>query len=79
MGEYRDPSEDKNKAVPEDKAEVVGYVAGGLAAGAGVYGVVGNMGLVALGGGIAVGAAPVVAAGAVVGLAVYGLKKAFFN
>jgi len=63
----------------EDKTEAIGYVAGGIAAGVGVYGAVGNMGLVALGGGIAVGAAPVVAAGAVVGLAVYGFKKAFFN
>ncbi|MEG5051671.1 MULTISPECIES: hypothetical protein [unclassified Microcoleus] len=69
----------KHKDDSEDKAEVVGYVAGGLAAGAGVAGVVGNMGLVAAGGGIAITAAPVVAAGAVVGLAVYGLKKAFFN
>jgi hypothetical protein len=79
MGEYRDPSEDKTKDAPEDKAEVVGFVAGGAMAGAGVFGVVGNMGLAVGGGAVAVGAAPVVAAGAVVGLAVYGLKKAFFK
>jgi len=50
MAEYRDPSEDKTKEAPEDKAEVAGFLAGGALAGAGVAGVVGNMGL-AVGGG----------------------------
>jgi hypothetical protein len=63
----------------KDNAEVVGYVAGGAAAGAGVAGAVGGMGLAVGGTAVAIGAAPVVAAGAVIGLAVYGLKKAFFN
>jgi hypothetical protein len=58
-------------------AEAAGYAASGAAAGAGLASVVGNMGLAGAFGGIAVGAAPVIAVGAVVGLAAYGLKKAF--
>ena len=60
-----------------NSAKAAGYAAGGAAAGAGIAGVVGNMGLAGAFGGIAIGAAPVIAAGAVVGLAAYGLKKAF--
>ncbi len=57
--------------------EAAGFAAGGAVAGVGVASVVGNMGLAGAFGGIAIGAAPVVAAGAVVGLAAYGLKKLF--
>lgn len=63
------------KRKEDDIKEASGFAAGGAAAGAGVAAVVGNMGLAGAFGGIAIGAAPVVAAGAVVGLAAYGLKK----
>jgi hypothetical protein len=67
----------KNEQDSTDKAVDAGlHAAGGAAAGAGVAAVVGNMGLVAAGGGIAIGMLPVAAAGAVVGLAFYGIKKA---
>ncbi|NES82530.1 MAG: hypothetical protein F6K10_14600 [Moorea sp. SIO2B7] len=59
-----------------DKAEGAAFVAGGTAAGTGVAATVGGMGLVGGFGGVAIGAAPVAAAGAVVGSAVYGAKKA---
>lgn len=61
----------------DNAAGAAGFAAGGGAAGAGLAAVVGNMGLAGAFGGIAITAAPVVAAGAVVGLAAYGLKKAF--
>ncbi|MHC5599672.1 MAG: hypothetical protein ACYTXC_27695 [Nostoc sp.] len=57
-------------------AEAAGYAAGGAAGGWGLAAVVGNMGLAGAFGGIAIGAAPIIAAGAVVGLAAYGIKKA---
>jgi hypothetical protein len=59
----------------KDKVEGAALVVGGTGAGAGVSAVVGGMGLVGGFGGVAIGAAPVVAAGAVVGLATYGLQK----
>lgn len=58
-------------------AEAAGFAAGGSAAGAGVAAIVGNMGLAGAFGGIAIGATPVVCAGAVVGMAAYGIKKVF--
>jgi hypothetical protein len=58
--------------------EVAAFAAGGAAAGAGVAASVGGMGLAVGGTAFAITATPVVAAGAVVGLAIYGLKKAFF-
>ena len=60
-----------------DFVEAAGFAAGGAAAGAGVAATVGGMGLAVGGTAVAIGAAPVVAAGAVVGLAAYGLKKLF--
>ncbi|MCP6761145.1 MAG: hypothetical protein NHB32_20925 [Fischerella sp. CENA71] len=57
--------------------EAAVFAAGGAAGGAGLAAIVGNMGLAGGFGGIAIGAAPVIAAGAVVGLAAYGIKKAF--
>ena len=60
-------------------AEAVVFVAGGAATGAGVAATVGTMGLVFGGTAVAITAAPVVAAGAVFGMAAYGLKKLFFN
>ncbi len=60
----------------KDKAEGAALVAGGTAAGAGASAVVGGMGLVGGFGGVAIGMAPVAAAGAVVGSAAYGAKKA---
>jgi hypothetical protein len=62
----------------EDKLkEAATYAAGGAAAGAGVAATVGGMGLAVGGTAVAIGAAPVVAAGAVIGLAAYGIKKLF--
>ena len=67
-----------SKKHKEDKiTEAATYAAGGAVAGAGVAATVGGMGLAVGGTAVAIGAAPVVAAGAVVGLAAYGLKKLF--
>lgn len=63
------------KAIEEGDATALGAVAAGAAAGSIVAGAVGNMGLALGGKAIAIGAAPVVAAGAVVGLAAYGIAK----
>jgi len=57
--------------------EAAGFTAGGAAAIPAPAAAVGGMGLAVGGTAIAIGTAPVVAAGAVVGLAAYGLKKAF--
>jgi hypothetical protein len=60
----------------EDKLkEAAGFAAGGGALGAGLAGIVGNMGLAGAFGGIAIGAAPVIGAGVIAGLAAYGIKK----
>ncbi len=59
----------------EKLKEAAGFVAGGGALGAGLAAFVGNMGLAGAFGGIAIGAAPVIGAGAIAGLAAYGLKK----
>ncbi|UKO99287.1 hypothetical protein [Nostoc sp. UHCC 0870] len=61
----------------DDLKEASGFAVGGAAAGAGVTAMLGNMGLAGAFGGIAIGAAPVIAAGAVVGLAAYGVKRLF--
>lgn len=52
-------------------------IAGGAVAGAGVSSYLGGMGLAVGGTAISIGAAPVVAAGAIVGLAGFGAVKAF--
>jgi hypothetical protein len=67
----------ENKNKDGDVVEAAAFAAGGAAAGAGVAGAVGGMGLAVGGGAVAIGAAPVIAAGAIVGLAAYGLKKIF--
>lgn len=59
-----------------EPAEGAGYIATGAATGAGVSATIGGMGLVGGFGGIGIGMAPVAAAGAVVGAAAYGGKKA---
>lgn len=56
--------------------EAAGYAAGGAVAGAGLSAWLGGMGLAVGGTAIGIGMAPVIAAGAVVGLAAYGVKKA---
>ncbi len=65
------------KAIEEGDATALGAVAGGAAVGAGVSAVIGGMGLAVGGTAVAIGMAPVAAAGAVVGLAAYGLTKLF--
>lgn len=67
----------KYKKIKSGVKEVAGFAAGGGAVGLGIAAHVGRMGLVAAGGGIGIGTAPVAAAGVVVGLATYGLKRAF--
>lgn len=57
--------------------EAAAFTAGGAVAGGVVASTVGGMGLAVGGTAFSIGAAPVVAAGAVVGLAAYGLKQAF--
>ncbi len=66
-----------NQDKETEKVEAAAYAAGGAAAGAGVAAAVGGMGLAVGGGAVAIGAAPVIAAGAIVGLAAYGIKKLF--
>ncbi|MGB3191224.1 MAG: hypothetical protein WBB43_17605 [Limnoraphis sp.] len=63
------------KKPEEDLAEVAGFAVGGAAAGAGVSTFLGGMGLAVAGTAFSIGMAPVVGAGAVVGLAAYGVKK----
>jgi hypothetical protein len=63
------------KAIDEGDATVLSSVAGGAVIGAGVSSVVGGMGLAVGGTAVAIGMAPVAAAGAVLGLAAYGLSK----
>jgi hypothetical protein len=59
--------------------EAAGFSAGGAVVVGGAAGALGGIGVLAPAAGIAIGigAAPVVAAGAVIGLAAYGIKKAF--
>jgi hypothetical protein len=52
------------------------HAAGGAVAGASVSAMVGGMGLAVGGTAIGIGMLPVTAAGCVVGLAIYGVKKA---
>lgn len=73
---------DKNSADTskiENAKELGAYVAGGAAAGAGVSHVVGGMGLAVAGTGVGIGLGTVAVAGVVVGVAAYGVKKAFFD
>ena len=72
-------SESNQKPQGNELAEGATMIAGGTAAGAAVSATVGGMGLVGSFGGIAIGLAPVAAAGAVVGSAAYGAKKAIEN
>ena len=67
------PSEDHSL---HDKALAAGAMATGMVAGVGVSATVGGMGLAVAGTAVGIGAAPVAAAGAVVGSAAYGAKKA---
>jgi len=57
--------------------EATGFAAGGGSLGAVVSACIGNMGLVGAFGGVAIGSTPVVGAGVVLGMAVYGIKKVF--
>jgi len=59
--------------------EVGMFAAGGAAAGAGTSATLGGMGLAVGGTAIGIGMTPVVVAGTVVGLAAFGLKKAFWD
>ncbi len=60
-------------------AEVAAFAAGGGVAGAAASTLVGNMGLAVAGTAVSVGLFPIVAIGAIAGLAVYGVKQAFFS
>ncbi len=53
------------------------YAAGGAAGGAGLSTMLGGMGLAVGGTAVSIGMAPIVGAGAIVGLAAYGVKKGF--
>jgi len=61
----------------EDKnAQEAGmFAAGGAAGGAGLAAMLGGMGLAVGGTAVSIGMAPVAGAGAIVGLAAYGVKK----
>ncbi len=65
------------KAIEEQDAMAIAAVVTGAGVGAGVSATIGGMGLAVAGGAVGVTMAPVAAAGAVVGLAVYGLHKLF--
>jgi hypothetical protein len=58
-------------------AEAGGYAAAGGVAGAGLFAWLGGMGLAVGGTAISIGMAPLIVAGTVTGLAVYGVKKGF--
>jgi hypothetical protein len=60
----------------QDKTLAAGVIAAGAAAGVGISATVGGMGLAVAGTAVGVTMAPVAAAGAVVGSAAYGAKKA---
>ena len=60
----------------ENSKESVVFIAGGVGAGAGVYGVVGGVGLAGSFGAVGIGMMPMAAAGGVAGAAVYGAFKA---
>jgi hypothetical protein len=60
----------------DDKSQAADFIKVGVVAGEIAANAVGGMGLAGGFGGVAIGAAPVVAAGAVVGAAAYGAKKA---
>lgn len=59
----------------QDVKEAMSFVVGGGTLGAAVSAWVGGMGLAGAFGGVAIGTIPVVGAGVVVGMAVYGIKK----
>ncbi|MEK8017734.1 MAG: hypothetical protein VSS75_012755 [Candidatus Parabeggiatoa sp.] len=63
----------------KDYKEIGIFAAGGAAAGAGTSATLGGMGLAVGGTAVGIGMTPVVVAGIVVGLAAYGLKKAFWH
>lgn len=59
-----------------DSAKEAGmFAAGGAVGGAGLSAMLGGMGLAVGGTAVGIGMAPVVGAGAIVGLAAYGIKK----
>ncbi len=62
-----------------EAAKATASAAVGAATGAGVTATVGNMGLAFAGGAIAITAAPVVGAGAILGLAAYGGYRGFIK
>jgi len=67
-------NQENNKS---NDAEIgAGAIATGAVVGAGVSATIGGMGLTVAGAGVGIGMAPVAAAGAVVGSAAYGAKKA---
>jgi uncharacterized membrane protein YebE (DUF533 family) len=77
-------SEDSNTSNQEstklsNAAELGVFAAGGGVAGAAASTMIGNMGLAVAGTAVSVGLLPVVAIGAVAGLAMYGVKQAFFS
>jgi hypothetical protein len=67
---------DRKYLTKKNRNQAFGAMASGAVAGAGVRAVVGGMGLTVGGGGVSIGMAPI-AAGAVFGLAGYGLSKFF--
>ena len=58
---------------------IIVFATTGAIAGAAAAEVIGGMGLAVAGTAIAIEAAPVIAAGAVVGMAAYGVKSALFD
>lgn len=65
-----------SKKKEKDNTEFVTHAAGGAAAGAAVSSIVGGMGLAVGGTAVGIGMLPVAIAGAVLGTAFYGVKKA---
>jgi len=81
MTDHPNHSEETNSSPSTlDNAKELGkFAGGGAVAGAGVFYVVGGMGLAFAGTAVGIGIIPVIAAGAVVGTAAYGVKKALFD
>jgi hypothetical protein len=69
-------NENQENSQIDDTDIAAGAIAVGTVAGAGLSATIGGMGLTVAGAGIGIGMAPVAAAGAVVGSAAFGAKKA---
>jgi hypothetical protein len=83
MQDQSEPQDENNDntagSAKNNLSEVAIYAGTGAAVGAGISASLGGMGLAVAGTAVGIGMAPVAIVGGIVGLAAYGLKKAFFD